>query len=268
MGAMPGSTDFLLGPERPDFVEVETSRQLRPMEKDPREMTVILQTFTEIMPMMISRHATLGELRDNAARRQKCHAKQVTLTLVADCPQGIKLRGDHSELCDCGFTDRCTVVVTMGEAEEHLAAQLKGLSESAMSGAAARSLITDVLDAAVQHSIISHGQHLEFKRSIGVGERKVWDQVLDQVLAATQGVFSTAEGDAFRNIIEKSSPKCKPRICKEGERNRCHAQRVAADNQQGLMMAASRYNSQQSWLHARCFPRNFSHCTCTVGSSK
>jgi hypothetical protein len=246
-----------LSPELQQYAEernnIEVPNNATPalMEKDPTELTVVLQTLTHVIPMVISRNASVGELRDKTARQRNCYAEQVTLTLVVEGQEGMKLWENHRELGDCGFTDGCSVMVSIREADEiqHHAARLKRLSGSAVTAPLMDTMASDmsfsftkeVLDAARERNIISKEQARQFKRSMHSGEVSQ-KEVRDQVIAQ-------ADGDPFRDIIEKYV-NSESGICQVvervnqcdtvAERNRRYSEMIAEDNRRGLMMAASR----------------------------
>jgi len=221
-----------------------------PVEEDPTKLTVVLQTLTQVMHMVVSRYATVGELRDKTARQMKCYAEQVTLTLVAGGQEGTKLWENHREIGDCGFTNGCNVMLSIREADEiQHHAQMKRLSGSATTSPLIDTMASDmsfrltreVLDAAKERNIISKEQARQFKRSMHSGEFSQ-KEVRDQIVAL-------ANGDAFRDIIEKYVSS-ESGICQvvervnqcdiETERNRHYAEMIAENNRRGLMMAASR----------------------------
>jgi len=214
---------------------------------DPAELTVVLQTLTQATPIVVSKRATVGQLRDETARQRKCYAEQVTLILVVEGQQGMKLWENHRELGDCGFANGCSVMVTIREADEiqRHAAQLKRLRGSDLTSPLLDTMASDVswrltkevLHAALRRNVISKEQLRQFKRSMHSGEVRQKD-VRDQVIAL-------ADGGAFQDIIEKYvNPKSQvsqvlERVNQcdiEAERNRRYAKMIAEDNRQGLMM--------------------------------
>jgi len=229
-----------------DSTKVPDNTMHAPIE-DPVELTFDLQTLTQVTPMMLSRHAMVGQLRGKTARLMKCSAEQVTLTLVVDSREGMKLRENHRKLGECGFTDGCSVMVSIREADEiyHHIGKQRLFSGSVVTSSLLDTLAADtswkltqeVLNAALERNLIVEEQLQQFKRSIHTGE---WSkkEVRDQVIAL-------ADGDAFQDIIEKyinSESGIYPLVERmnqldiEVERNRHYAQIIAADNQRGLMM--------------------------------